>query len=168
VLYLLEICNISDVPSVPGVYLMYEGKYVVYVGVSGNIKNRLIQHLVRRDSSITTSASAVSLNPSYINEIRWWENEAFSDRNALEAAELIAFDIFCPVIRSRGATRKGSIELYNNKEFRETIEMIFKREASGSLKVQNFDSALKRIEVLEKKVSELENIILNNLLSEVK
>ena len=43
------------------------GAHVVYV--AGKLKQRVEQHLVRRDSSVTTGASAVCLNPDLVTEV---------------------------------------------------------------------------------------------------
>ena len=89
---------------------MYGGhdraRYVAYVGIADKLKRRIVQHLVSRDSSIATGTSAVGLNPDYVTEIRWWEHQRFSDRNALIAAELVAFEFFDPALRSRGRIPK--------------------------------------------------------------
>jgi hypothetical protein len=74
------------------------GAYCAYVGIAGNLKQRIAQHLIRRDSSVTTGASAVSLNPDFINEVKWWEHPEFHQRHVLEAAELVAFEILDPVL----------------------------------------------------------------------
>lgn len=61
---------IADLPQVPIVYAMYggqgPGRYVAYVGIGKSLKSRAIQHLVRRDSSVTTGTSAVRLDPDYV------------------------------------------------------------------------------------------------------
>jgi len=58
---------LCEIPSVPGIYALYgvdgSARFVAYVGKAGKLRERLGQHLVRRDSSITTGASVVSLNP---------------------------------------------------------------------------------------------------------
>ncbi|MCD4782602.1 MAG: GIY-YIG nuclease family protein [Candidatus Eremiobacteraeota bacterium] len=88
---------LSNVPKYPAVYAMYGGtgrsQYVAYVGIAKNLRQRLEQHLIRRDSSVTTGTSASTLNPDYVTEIRWWTHSRFSDRAALEAAEIIAFNL---------------------------------------------------------------------------
>jgi len=69
---------------------MYGGEsrsWVAYVGVTGtDLRGRIEQHLVRRDSSVATGASAVGLNPDHVREIAWWEDDRFSNRSMLEAA----------------------------------------------------------------------------------
>ena len=53
-------------------------------------------------SSVTTGVSAVALNPDLVSEIRWWFEPSFSQREVLEAAEQIAFQVLNPALRSRG------------------------------------------------------------------
>ena len=53
-----SVSPIADLPNEPAVYAMYGGSgaglYVAYVGVASKLKQRVTQHLVRRDSSVTT------------------------------------------------------------------------------------------------------------------
>ena len=109
------IYSVSDLPARPAVYAMHGGRgqrsFVAYVGVADDLKSQITQHLVRRDSSVTTGTSAVMLNPDFITEIKWWEHDAFHERYVLEAAELIAFKVFEPALRSRGAIRQDSRRL---------------------------------------------------------
>ena len=69
---MLRVCSVSKLPNVSAVYVLYGGKDLVYVGATDKLRNRIEQHLVRRDSSIATQTSAVSLNPDYVSEVRWW------------------------------------------------------------------------------------------------
>jgi excinuclease UvrABC nuclease subunit len=70
-----DITATSELPNLPAIYAMYGGqgrsRYVAYVGLATKLKSRVEQHLVRRDSSVTTGVSAVSLNPEYVTEVRW-------------------------------------------------------------------------------------------------
>lgn len=56
----------ADVPKAPAVYAMYGGlpprTWVAYVGIAGNVQQRLLQHFDRRDSSVVTGVSAVGIN----------------------------------------------------------------------------------------------------------
>ena len=58
-----------DLPNRPAVYALYSGngnsRYVAYVGIAGKLKQRITQHFIRRDSSVATGVSAVSLNPKH-------------------------------------------------------------------------------------------------------
>jgi hypothetical protein len=75
---------ISRLPGVSAMYAMYGGRgrglHVAYVGIADDLRGRISQHLIKRDSSVTTGTSAVGLNPDLISEIRW--------REVLEAASL--------------------------------------------------------------------------------
>jgi hypothetical protein len=73
--------SLSELPSKPSAYAMYggrgRGQYCAYVGIADNLKRRVMQHLVRGDSSVATGTSAVVLNPDYVTEVRWWSMKAF-------------------------------------------------------------------------------------------
>jgi excinuclease UvrABC nuclease subunit len=56
------------------------GRHVAYVGISGNLRNRIRQHFLRRDSSVVTGTSAASLNPDLVTRIEWWLHERFEER----------------------------------------------------------------------------------------
>ena len=122
-----ELTSISDLPIVPAIYAMFGGQsrqYVAYVGLGTKLKGRVEQHLVRRDSSVTTGVSAVSLNPEKVTEVRWWEHSDFEKQDVLEAAELVAFDVLEPALRSRGGITDRAKQLYAEEEFRATDDGI--------------------------------------------
>ena len=101
----------KNVPNEPAFYALYEKSTVAYVGISGSLKDRLNQHFFRKDSSATTSVGAVSLDPDFITLIDWWSHEHFTDNTTMQAAELIAFEILNPVMRSRGKVQEEAREL---------------------------------------------------------
>jgi hypothetical protein len=70
--------------------VIVQGRQFRYVGIGSNLRQRITQHLIRRDSSVTTGVTAVSLNPDLVSDVLWWEADEFSDPIALEAAERIA------------------------------------------------------------------------------
>jgi hypothetical protein len=154
--------SLSELPNSPAVYAMYAGKgqgfYCAYVGVAGRLKERLLQHLVRRDSSVTTETSAVVLKPEYITEIRWWEHPCFKERHIMEAAELVAFEILNPILRSRGAVQEKARQLYSDETFRKNMAEIFQSEPSGKIALMTVKDAFERIAELEKRVGELERL----------
>ena len=84
---------------------------MTYVGTAGKLKQRIIQHLIRRDSSVTTGTSAASLNPDYVTNLSWWEHPDFEVTAKLKAAELIAFEVLNPVLRSRGPVNRSALQL---------------------------------------------------------
>lgn len=154
------VAAISELPNVPAVYAMYGGRgrsaYVAYVGMGGNLKQRIEQHLKWRDSSIATGVSAVSLNPELVTEVRWWEHSEFSESRVRQAAELVAFDVLEPVLRSRGGITVEAKQLYTDVEFNARMRAVFEGEAAGQLLISSLQSALERIADLERRVSALE------------
>jgi len=105
---------ISGLPNTPAVYALYSGgrgvgRYGAYVGIAGKLKQRITQHLIRRDSSVTTGTSAASLNPDYLTELALWDHTKFHEKVALKTAEMVAFEILNPALRSRtGADMAGT------------------------------------------------------------
>jgi hypothetical protein len=163
VVKMLHVSSVTKLPNVPAVYVLYGGKesnmYAAYVGIADKLRNRIEQHLVRRDSSVATSTSATGLNPDYVTELRWWGHQKFVDRNILEAAELIAFDIFEPTLRSRGKITGKARELYDQKEFKEEMKKLLEHEATGHLIFQTLQDALDRIEQIEDRIRTLEKML---------
>src|SRR5688572_9387516 len=155
-----KVSSISDLPNVPAVYAMYGGRgsrqYVAYVGVADLLRQRIVQHLVRRDSSVTTGTAAVGLNPNYITEVRWWAHPDFGQRAVLTAAEEVAFDVLNPALRSRGATGREAKLLYEDSAFNERMHQLFATSPSGSLTIPSLQDALARIDDLEQRLSDLE------------
>ncbi len=84
------------------------GLYVAYVGIGGNLRQRIQQHLIGRNSSVTTGTSAVVLNTEYVTQVRWWEHPEFGSDDARQAAELVAFEVLDPTLRSRGSISEGA------------------------------------------------------------
>jgi hypothetical protein len=156
----MKITSISKLPNSPAVYAMYGGhareRYVAYVGVADKLKRRIIQHLINRDSSIATGTSTAGLNPEYVTEVRWWEHHSFSKRNALIAAELIAFQVFDPALRSRGKVPKKALEIQSDEEFRAEMTSLFKGEPKDTLIVPSLQNLADTITILEQKIALLE------------
>ena len=120
------------------------------------LRGRVTQHLVKRDSSVPTGTSAASLNPDYVTEIEWWEHPRFGERAVLEAAELVAFDVLDPALRSRGNISAAAKEVYEGEQFREETQELFGGEPAGRLSLPSMELLRERIERLEGMVNELE------------
>jgi len=58
------------------------------------------------------TVDVVVLNPDYVTEVWWWVHPDFAQRHVLEAAELVAFDVLDPALRSLGAPQEKARELY--------------------------------------------------------
>jgi hypothetical protein len=150
---------VSDLPNRPAVYALYGGSessaYVAYVGIAGALETRIDQHLVRRDSSVTTGVSAVRLNPDYVTEVRWWEHPDFGNDATRTAAELVAFDVLNPVLRSRGAIRQEAKAMYGDQRFADEMRQLFQGPPTGRLRILTLQDALDRIAQLEQQVADL-------------
>ena len=163
---MIELSSISELPNSPSVYAMYGGHkgglYVAYVGMAGKLKQRIMQHLIRRDSSVSTGTSAVVLNPDYVSEVRWWEHPDFVKRHILEAAELVAFDVLDPALRSRGAIQEQSKAVYTDEDFQEKMRALFLGSPTGLLAIPTLQDALARITELEQRIVTLEQQLPKN------
>ena len=132
-----------SLPNVPAVYALYsEGRrasYVAYVGIAGRLKQRIIQHLIRRDSSVATGTSAVNLNPDLISKICWWENSNFNKADHLKAAEMVAFEVLNPALRSRGVVDNAGMNLFENEKFKTKYVKFFEEEPTGDNRISIFN-----------------------------
>ena len=153
--------SVTTLPQVSCVYAMYggrgPGRYVAYVGIGQSLKSRAIQHLVRRDSSVTAGTSAVQLNPDYVTELEWWEHSDFGQRHVLEAAEMVAFDVLDPALRSRGAPQHRARELYGEESFYGEMRALFSGDPAGRLVIETLGDALERIAALEERIAAVED-----------
>jgi len=104
--------SLRNIPASPGIYLLRDRNGgVAYVGISNNIRSRIDQHLYKRDSSISTGVSTTSLNPDFVTKVEWWLDESFGRKEIREAAEMGAFEVFNPSLRSRGKSSGASLEV---------------------------------------------------------
>lgn len=152
---------LSTLPATPAIYALMGGHgsraYVAYVGIAGKLRGRIRQHLVLRDSSVTTGTSATMLNPDYVTQVRWWTSPEFGERTALEAAELIAIDQLDPALRSRGEPSDAARQKATQRDFAGRMRKLVMGDPSGSLEVPTLEVALSRIHALEKRVESLED-----------
>jgi hypothetical protein len=111
---------------------------------------------VRRDSSITTGVSVVSLNAELVRRVVWWLHPRFADTNVLEAAELVAFDVFEPTMRSRGAVGKAASALAQDDATRREFRALFEGPPTGRLDLPALPEVVDRLEELETRLAEIE------------
>jgi hypothetical protein len=153
--------TIAEIPANPGVYAMYGGfgphRYVAYVGIADNLKRRISQHLVRRDSSVTTGVTAVSLNPDLVTEVEWWEHPDFRHHVRREAAEAVAFEMLDPVLRSRGRTQQLAEKLMQEDGvFVTAMRSMFAGAPTGRFVRPSLQAVLDRIAVMEQRLQMVE------------
>jgi len=148
--------KLGEVPNIPCVYIFLGGKeraeHIVYVGIANKLRDRLIQHLVNYDSSVTCGMSTARIIPDKVSKIKYWSHREFKNRVKLEAAELIAFDFFNPILKSRGKIRTESIVLASNAKFKKTMENLFSDHPLGIFIRLDLDDVIERLLKLEKKI----------------
>ena len=81
---------------------------------------------------------------------------AFAERPSLEAAEIVAFEVFDPALRSRGAIQERARQLFEDTSFREQMRALFDSEPSGQLTILTLQDALDKIEYLEERLTDIE------------
>jgi hypothetical protein len=150
----------SDIPRGPAIYAMYGGEqpraWVAYVGDAGNLRQRLGQHFINRDSSVVTGTSAAGLNVEHVRCVEWWEDQVFADEDSRRAAELVAFDVLDPVLRSRRNPRQAASELYADAAFYKAMTDVFESAPVGRLILPRLPDLAQRVADLERRVSQLE------------
>jgi len=158
----LEVKTFSEIPNVPAVYALcggatlHRGTYIAYVGHTDDLRTRINDHLIARKTAIQTGLSAVSLNPENVVEVCWWEHPKFSERTIREAAELVAFEVLNPALRSLAPELKRARRAYDDRSFRDEMTSLLSGEPTGRFVVPSLRGALKRIEELERRLSALE------------
>jgi hypothetical protein len=88
--------------------------------------------------------------------VRWRSATDFSDRAVLEAAELVAFDVLDPALRSRGNIGAKAAKLYEDATFRQRTQTMLKGTPSGVLKVLSLQDAFAKIAELGQRIAALE------------
>lgn len=151
--------SISQLPKRPGLYCLQgfsaKGLYNAYVGMSGNVQNRISQHLEYKNSSVTTGGSAVSIDPHLVGGCRCWCVPDFEDRSFLVAAELVAIQLLDPVLRSRGAKHLEGSRLAATSEFVSRISEII-RNPTIEISFPDFMDLARKVDLLILRVAALE------------
>ena len=154
------VTRLVDVPRRPAVYALYGGRskkaWVAYVGIAGNLRQRLVQHFERRDSSIVTGVSAVGLNIDAVTSVEWWESRDFDDRTRLRAAEVIAFEVLDPALRSRGGVTREAEELAGTKRFSAKMQRLLANGPTGRYRPTSLTELEEKIAQLQQRVENLE------------
>lgn len=152
--------TLAEVPKKPAICAMYGREspraWVAYVGDAGNLRQRLTQHFVNRDSSVVPGTSAAGLNIDHVRFVDWWEHPTLADEDSRRAAELVAFDVLDPALRSRGSPRQAAKELYADPDFNQLLGDVFRSPPTGRLFLPRLADVVQRLADLEARVSELE------------
>jgi hypothetical protein len=151
---------LASIPNGPAVYGLYAGRgrfsYVAYIGMADILRRRIRQHLMQRENSVAAGASAVCLNPDCITKVEWWSEPDFKDRTVLAAAELAALRHFDPVLRSRSKPSEKAKRLADEKAFEVRMYNLFTGPPTGQVELPSLHEALRRLDLLERRVAKLE------------
>ncbi len=156
-----QVSSVYEVPRVPAVYAMYGGEgvrsgWVAYVGIAGNLHKRLDQHFIKRDSSVTTGTSAVGVNVDHVRYVDWWTHDRFHDDDQRHAAELVAFDVLNPALRSRGRPRQAALDHLHDQRFLKEIRTVLRGDPAGRLVVPKVADLANAIADLKRRLDALE------------
>jgi len=152
-----------NVPDIPAVYAFHgsgKGKqYVVYVGYAHHLKQRIIKHLIGRDNKDAAGASAISLNPNQLIRLEWWQHPSFDKTVNLRVAEIVAIEILQPALRRRTRGGKHCKLVIRDGSFVISMQELFKGPPTGSVEIYSLSDALRKIDLLEKRIEHLEALI---------
>jgi len=152
-----QIYNVPDIPAVYAFHSAGRGKqYVAYVGFAHHLKQRVVKHLIGRDNSNENGFSAISLNPNQLTRLEWWEHPSFDKTINMKVAAMVAFEILQPALRSRARDDNVGKLTIHDDSFVISMQELFKGPATGSVDMFSFSDALRRIDLLEKRVHQLE------------
>jgi hypothetical protein len=154
---------LADVPEWEGIYSFYDrdprSAACAYVGETTNLRRRLRQHLVLRNSSVATGTSVVGLRVDLIRYVQWWDHGDFASDVKRLAAELVAFDVLDPTLRSRAGIRAESLKLSQRTPFRRRMTSVFEGKPAGRLQVLALPDVAAQLAQLHERVAMLEDHI---------
>lgn len=149
--------SLDSIPTEPGIYAMYDrNNKAAYVGESGNIHQRIKDHIVNRDSTAVTRLSPTMLNPDYVYRICWWCCDSiFNDKINRQAAEIVAFDALKSAHISRAAFVGKARNRACEQPFRTNMQNLFNDEPAGCYYPPTLQNLANCVSQLCKRVSEL-------------
>jgi hypothetical protein len=110
-----------------------------------------------RDSSAVVESAPVQINVDSISSLKWWQHDDFQSRDRLEGAEIVAFEVLKPTMRSRGGVSASGQKQSTKSVFRDEMLRLFHSTATGSLKFPNIRDLARKLSELERRIDELES-----------
>ena len=149
--------SLDLIPAEPGIYAMYDrNNKAAYVGESRNLRKRIKDHIVNRDSTAVTRLSPTMLNPDYVYCICWWQCDSIFDEPVnRQSAELVAFDVLDSSHRSRASIVGDARNRACEQPFRANMENLFSGEPAGCYYPPTLQNLTDCVSQLCKRVSEL-------------
>jgi uncharacterized small protein (DUF1192 family) len=96
------------------------------------------------------------LNPELVRGVEWWTHDLLSDPVTLEAAEMVAFDVLDPTLRSQGHHSAPAQTLYSMSEFKKNFRKVFSGAPTGTLTIETVAELSGRVGELETRIAKLE------------
>ena len=104
---------------------------------------------------MVTGAAATSINPDLTSTVQWWATAEMEDPVIREAAELVAFDVLDPALRSRGGVRTSAAALAADPSFLDRITVLLTEEVN-TVCFPSVQELASRLSALEDRVALLE------------
>lgn len=117
------------------------------------------QHLVLRNSSVTTGTSIVGLRADLVRYVLWWDHDDFGQDQKRLAAELVAFDVLQPTLRSRAGIRAPAHKLSRDDVFRARMTSLFEGAPAGRRQVLSLSDLAGDVTDLRQRVERLEALV---------
>ena len=106
------------------------------------LKTRIQRHLISCGSNISTSTSAISLNPEYFTKVRWWRRLDSRNPQKRRAAEWIAGEVLQSVLRTWDLFPNLARVHVVDQGFYERTEKVFNSESTWCLTLPMLGGAL--------------------------
>jgi hypothetical protein len=90
-----------------------------------------------------------------VRQVDWWEDAGFSDDVRLQAAELVAFDVLEPALRSRGGIGEAARAL-SKDNLRTQMDRLFRGQPSGRLTLPALGQLANQVADLERRLASIE------------
>ena len=150
--------DLKPIPNKPGIYVMHDEGGVAYVGQSGTLRERIRQHLIKRESSVTVVSAPVMLNPDKVTHVHyWWRHESLPDKKKRKGAEFVAACVLKPSLRSRDRISDKEVRnILKDQKFCHDMDRLFRGDPDGVYQHPTVDTLTDMVSKLYKRVSELE------------
>lgn len=171
--------DIAQVPKKPGVYSLVRSvknqnsTEWVYTGMSGNLRDRVGQHLTQQSGTYSGNKNAASINLERLTHVRWWDcshipwpsdieqmepgNEKVWKQAIAGAAEIIIKKRHPPMLDDQAKPKGLSPEVAKSTEFQHQIEKII--EGYSELELPSLENLHRKIDDMGSRLSALESML---------
>jgi len=183
--------DIARVPKKPGVYSLVRSvknqstTEWVYTGMSGNLRERVGQHLLQQTGTYSGNKNAASVNLERLTHVRWWDishidwpddvtTEYVDSKKQVKvakkgekdwkqflagAAEIIIKNRYPPMIDDQAKPKGLAPDVAKSPKFQEEIEKIIEKYSETEL--PSLENLHRRINQMDSRILALEKLIEN-------